>query len=40
MINGKTVGVGDEIEGIRITKIERDQVSVEWNGQVKVLVMK
>jgi hypothetical protein len=40
MINGKTVGVGEVIEGISITKIERDQVSVEWNGQVKVLVMK
>jgi hypothetical protein len=40
MINGKTVGVGELIDGIRIAKIERDQVSVEWNGQVKVLVMK
>jgi hypothetical protein len=39
IINGKTVVVDDEINGIRITKIEHDQVTVEWNGQVKNLVM-
>jgi hypothetical protein len=39
LINGKTLGVGDEIDGIRVTKIESDRVTVEWNGQVKELVM-
>jgi hypothetical protein len=38
LINGKTLGVGDLIDGIRVTKIERDRVSVEWNGQVKELM--
>jgi len=39
IINGKTLVVDDEIQGIRVTKIEHDQVTVEWNGQVKKLVM-
>jgi hypothetical protein len=39
IINGKTVVVGDEIEGIRVTAIDHDQVTVEWNGQVKTLVI-
>ena len=39
IINGKTVVVDDEIGGIRVTKIERDQVTVEWNGQVKKLIL-
>jgi hypothetical protein len=39
LINGKSVNEGDEIDGIRVTKIERDKVTVEWNGQVKVLVI-
>jgi hypothetical protein len=40
LINGKTVGVGDEIKGIRITKIESDRVTVEWNGKAKELLVK
>jgi hypothetical protein len=40
LINGQTVGVGDVIEGIRVTKIDRDKVVLEWNGQVKELRMK
>jgi len=37
LINGDTVGVGEEINGIRVTKIEKDNVTVEWHGQVKEL---
>jgi hypothetical protein len=37
IINGKTVAVGDDINGIRVTKIENDQVTVEWNGKLKEL---
>jgi hypothetical protein len=37
LISGRTVSVGDEIEGIRVTKIENDRVTVEWNGKVKEL---
>jgi hypothetical protein len=40
LINGQTLGVGDLIEGIRVTRIERDRVSVEWHGQVKELMTK
>ena len=39
LINGKTVVVGDEIEGIHVTKIELNQVTVEWNGLVKELTI-
>jgi hypothetical protein len=39
LISGKTVGEGDEIKGIRVTKIEDDRVTVEWNGQVKELTV-
>jgi hypothetical protein len=39
IINGKTVGVGDEISGIRVSKIGPDRVTVEWHGKVKELVI-
>jgi hypothetical protein len=39
LINGQTLTVGDRIDGIRVTKIERDRVSLEWNGHAKVLVL-
>jgi len=39
LINGNTVGVGEQIEGISITKIEQDRVTIEWHGQVKELMM-
>jgi hypothetical protein len=40
LISGRTVGVGDDIEGIQITKIAKDRVTVEWNGKVKELRVK
>jgi len=40
LINGKTVGVGDDIDGIRVTKIESDRVTVEWDGKTKELTVK
>ena len=39
LINGKTIHVGDLIAGIRVTKIENDRVTVEWNGRVKELML-
>jgi hypothetical protein len=39
LINGRTVGEGDLVRGIRVTKIESDRVTVEWNGKVKELRM-
>jgi hypothetical protein len=39
LISGRTVGPGDQIDGIRVTGIATDRVWVEWNGQVKELMM-
>jgi hypothetical protein len=39
LINGTVVHMNDVIEGIRVTKIEKDSVTVEWNGQVKEIRM-
>ncbi len=39
LINERTVGVGDEVDGIRVTRIESDRVTVEWKGQAKELRM-
>jgi hypothetical protein len=39
IINGKMLGAGETIDGAHVTKIEPEQVSVEWKGKVKVLVM-
>ena len=40
LISGKTVSVGDDIDGIRITKIESDRVTLEWKGKVKEIKVK
>ncbi len=37
LISGKTVAVGDEINGIHIVKIEPTTVTIEWKGQTKTL---
>ena len=37
LINGKTLGKGEEIEGARVSDIERLSVAVEWNGEKKTL---
>jgi hypothetical protein len=39
LINGNLYGTGDEIQGVVLDKIERDQVTVEWNGHRKVLML-
>ncbi len=39
LINGNLYGVGDEIQGIVLKKIEKDEVTVEWNGHSKVLML-
>ena len=38
LINGSNLTLGEEIEGVRIIKIERKRVTVKWNGQIKELV--
>ena len=39
MINGKTVGVGDYLDDVKIVKIDRTRVTVELNGQSRILAM-
>ena len=39
LINGKTVGVGQIISGVRVLKIDRQSVTLEWSGQTNVLTM-
>ena len=39
LINGNLYGTGDEIQGVVLDKIEKDQVTVEWNGHRKVLML-
>jgi hypothetical protein len=39
LISGKTVGLGDTVNGVRVAGIESDRVVVEWNGQTKELVL-
>jgi hypothetical protein len=38
-INGKTLKVGDEINGARVTQIQRNAVEVEFAGKKKTLTM-
>ena len=37
MVNGKTVRVGESVLGAKVTRIDRREVVVEWNGQSKTL---
>lgn len=39
MINGKTVAVGEIVQGANVLKIERQQVTLERNGKTEVLTM-
>ncbi|MEO6181896.1 MAG: hypothetical protein ABIP71_02075 [Verrucomicrobiota bacterium] len=39
LINGKTVGVGQIISGVRVLKIDRQSVTLEWSGQTNILTM-
>jgi hypothetical protein len=39
LINGNIYGTGDDIQGVVLKKIERDKVTVEWNGRSRVLIM-
>jgi hypothetical protein len=39
LINGKTVSAGEKVSGARVLKIERQEVTVELDGQTKVLTL-
>jgi len=37
LLNSRTLGIGEEIEGALVTKIESQKVTLEWKGQTKEL---
>lgn len=39
VLDGKICEVGETVSGHRVLKIERDKVTVEYQGQIKVLIM-
>lgn len=39
MVNGKSVFVGDRVSGARVRAIERDNVTLEFDGQLKTLTL-
>jgi hypothetical protein len=39
LINGNTYSVGDDIQGVVLKKIERDKVTLQWNGHTRVLTL-
>ena len=40
LINGETVEEGDVIQEVKIKKIDRKSVTLEWHGQEKVLTLR
>ena len=39
LINAKTVFLGDKVANAKVTAITRDSVSLQWNGETKVLTL-
>jgi hypothetical protein len=39
LVNGRTLGTGDTIDGVLVTGILSDRVFVDWKGQSKVIVL-
>jgi hypothetical protein len=39
MINSKSALVGDKIAGAKVVAITRDSVTLDWNGETKVLTL-
>jgi len=39
MINSKTVAVGDKLGSVKVLAITRDSVTLQWNGETKVLTL-
>jgi len=39
LINGNTVSEGDDVDGVKIVRIERDKVIVKWNGAERQLLL-
>ena len=39
MINAKTLKVGDKLGSVKVLAITRDSVTLQWNGETKVLTL-
>jgi hypothetical protein len=39
LLNGNIYGPGDQIQGVVVKKIEKDKVTLEWNGHSRELMM-
>jgi hypothetical protein len=39
MINAKTLRIGEKIAGVKVVAIDRESVTLEWNGETKVLTL-
>jgi hypothetical protein len=39
LINGRTLFIGDRVEGARVVTIDRQTVTVEFGGQVSLLTL-
>jgi hypothetical protein len=39
LINAKTVFIGDKVATAKVTAITRDSVTLQWNGETKVLTL-
>ena len=39
LINAKTVFIGDKVASAKVTAITRDSVTLQWNGETKVLTL-
>ena len=39
MLNARTAYVGDKIANVKVVAITRDSVTVEWNGETRVLTL-
>ena len=40
IINSQTLGVGDNVEGVTVTKITPESVSLRWKDQLKTLTLR
>lgn len=40
MLNGITLAVGGKVDGVTVTKIEQSAVTLDWNGETKVLELR
>jgi hypothetical protein len=39
LINSKTVGIGEKVAEAKVLAISRESVTLEWNGETKVLTL-